>query len=161
MWVNLFWLLLFLLTCWCCLSEVGCRISLFPFFAFVDKECGIVIIDFSTCSFLFDSCAMMRKLFLEVLLSFDLIYSDSCFFCILFDLDWLLLLQINVESTLRCCFRIIVESAFFFICEFVHKMLYSNSWFFNFFQIIRWFFFDEKICSRSAFLVFSSIRQSD
>ena len=28
---------------------------------------------------------MMRKLILGVLLTFDLIYSDSCFFCILFD----------------------------------------------------------------------------
>ena len=73
----------------------------FLFLPFVDKECGIVIIDFSTCSYLFDSCAMMRKLILGVLLSFDLIYSDSCFFFQLVDVVFL---------------GLVLESACFLFC---------------------------------------------
>ena len=51
----------------------------FLFSAFVDKECRIVIIDFSTCSCLFDSSAMMRKLILGVL-----VFWDNLFWVLLF-----------------------------------------------------------------------------
>ena len=81
-----------------------------------------MIIDFSTCSYLFDSCAMMRKLILGVLLSFDLIYSDSCFF---FQLVDVVFLGLVVESACFLFFAFVDKECGLVIIDFSTCSIYS------------------------------------